>query len=305
MGNIETFIHSASPPGVLYWYATPRELMNMLDKQALLAPDIRYLNDNIELTYLIEIVMMEIERIMAAEDSSATVQNQPHASTPLDQRENLFREIINRLTTSPQYQLFTCYLYQEGDLFSCWRNGGPNGKRYSLGFDTKQMLRLTEPLQFKLVKCVFDERQQKQAIRNLLGESVRRISSLPAEAPDLMLQVNNIADNFLVYCIQFSALFKHPASFQGILWCLLSMPTTITPADPLLQFREINGLIAPCMELKLIGNQSDHFPLTRLIIGPTPHRELAADSVELLLAARGIRNCRMEISRIPHGKGVV
>ncbi|MFZ5570767.1 MAG: hypothetical protein ACOZF0_10200 [Thermodesulfobacteriota bacterium] len=309
MGHLEKFIPLATPPAVLYWYATPGELTAILNGKALAAPDIRYLNDNMELTYLTEIVLGEIHGITAdsrTADPDPDPREEASGSTAGSagetdgRRESVLREIVNRLTNVRYYHLFACYLFAEGDSFANWRIGGPDEKRYSLGFDSGRIIRLAGLSHFKLVKCIFDEAQQRRIIRDLLTESIREILLVPAEAPDLMLRIHNVADEFLLNCIQCSALFKHPAAFEGIVWCLLSMPAALPTAAAPLRFRDVNGLLAPYLEIKLTAHQDQVFPLVRLIVGPTPHVELAADSLELLLASQGLQGCLVEGSRGPY-----
>ncbi len=312
MENLEALIQFESPPQVLYAYETIQGFMRIIQGRALPVPDIRFVNENIEIAYLAELVARESARILEARSAAALAApplespepaGRPARLEPTQDElcfELLLDEIAERLTAPPRYHLFARHLAQEGDHWAGRGTQDFHSKSLSLGFDSRLLSQHAEPLGFKLHKCIFNEAKQQKIIQDLLAEAQRRLSAHSLESPDFRLHLNNIADDFLGLCIQLSALFKHPAHYQGEHWSLFCMPPLIEPTDTHLQFHELNGRLTPWLAIDLPGRPDQPFPLTRLIMAPTPQPELAVDAVELLLLSSGITTCRVEGSRVPY-----
>lgn len=295
MGLLKKIAEGAAPPSILYLYMTPQELLELLETTLLHAPDLRCANHDFEFIYTAEIINETIQDQYAGVFiDTAPGKGEANAATAA-----LLREILYRLDTIEHYHLFACSFFQEGDHLANW-TGGAKPKRFSLGFDMSNITGLTGgPLPFHLRQCIFDRDRQKIIIQERLREAVQASKALSGEETGQHLQLTNIAEAFVLDAIHLSAVFRHPSFFQGIEWRLFSPPLTVVPPEATLHFQGDDELVTPVLKIRLDRLRGPQSPLREIIIGPTQCPDLSAGSLERLLAANDLEDCRVRISTIP------
>lgn len=104
--------------------------------------------------------------------------------------------------------------------------------------------------------------------------------------------------------LRISTTLKHEKFAEEREWRFVSQPTTPhrnpanIPEDQAVLFREGKSMILPYRKFGL-ANAGEPLPIKRIVIGPTPHRDLAKDSVIHLLRVNGIDGCEVELSDVP------
>ncbi len=72
----------------------------------------------------------------------------------------------------------------------------------------------------------------------------------------------------------------------------------IANTNPKITFREGLSMLTPYIVIQL-EKEGKGFPLFEVIVGPTPHRELALNSVSMLISRQGLDGVRVGLSDIP------
>ena len=88
-------------------------------------------------------------------------------------------------------------------------------------------------------------------------------------------------------------MLKHPKFKEENEWRLVMW----FPNEEL-RFREGKSMLIPYSAFYL-SDEKKNMPIRRVIIGPTPHRELSKYSVEGLLEGNGIKDCEISFSEVP------
>jgi hypothetical protein len=151
---------------------------------------------------------------------------------------------------------------------------------------------------FTFSKCVYDEREQLDITRGFISQSladIRKLSvaSNPTDSTKQEVAASIIGRNFQ----QIAPLIKHATFSEEQEWRLISKPIDFN--DPRTRFREGKSTIIPYYELKL-ARDDESLNIPEIIIGPTPHRDLAYISVYNLLWSNHIECPSIQLSEIPY-----
>ncbi len=195
---------------------------------------------------------------------------------------------------------------EKGDLLSQWRAYTLPGNGFSIGLESSQLLRVTEKLKADLVPCVYDPSDQERIIEQCLDESMGYVEKKPLDSvlngtadPEEVIQetIREIIKRFAEKIITVAPMIKHPKFEEEKEWRLIGW---IPPNDMTkMKFREGKSMIIPYSEFELTEDKKE-FQIRRIIVGPTPHKELSKASVMNLLTARGAKCDDIELSAIPY-----
>jgi len=277
-----------SPPPILYHYTTGRALFGIVETGTLWATNLHYLNDSSEFGYALGLLRQVTREMIAALPSA-------------NERDLLDRIALEANSFSRIHVFVTCFTEIE-DSLSQWQgysNAGRcySGGGYSIGFDSFVLAARVESQGFGLRRCVYEPEEQKKLLSALLQHALGAVptGSVNAEHFDA---VNHC---ILMDCIQgfilLAPMIKAPHFCGEHEWRLVSQ--SISSIDSRWRLRAGRSMPIPYV-LVNIAHQNAALPISKIVIGPSPHPGLTADAVLSLFASRGITKFGIGHSQVPY-----
>lgn len=243
-----------TPPDVLYHYTTQDGLLGILKDGAIWATKIQYLNDASELVMPLQIA----QRVLKTR------------STQINDNDTRRKEIVVRMLAeikdSEQLNICVFSFCKDGDLLSQWRAYGARGSAYSIGFHSEELVKSLTPSLFELHQCVYYEVNEQNSI-------IERFVDQYIEAS---LQNSQEVTGFIAGFVNMASKMKHKSFEEEDEWRLMSSKPLSFIKD--LSFRPGISTIVPYYSLPI--NLSS---IMEIIVGPSPHPELAKGAVEGLV----------------------
>lgn len=256
-----------SPPDTLYHYTTPAGLLGILDSSSIWATKIFYLNDASEFTTAIEIAVRQLQ---AFREKAVSKQAQFELGV-----------FSSQLKVIAHLNVFVVSLTEEGDQLSQWRAYSGSHSGFSIAFNSRRLSGVASQHGFSLGQCIYDERAHQDRVAQLIDDCIAD-RALPTPMKD-----------FGVSMLQLAPLLKHPSFSDEREWRLVSLPIYND-----VRFRTGPSTIIPYYQLPTIAPDGKSC-VSGIIIGPTPHPELAIESVRSLVDARGLAGVPVHGSKIP------
>jgi hypothetical protein len=276
-----------SEPELLYHYTSLDGFLGIIKNKELWATDIRYLNDTSEFQ---TVPNLAVENIIEA--------------TNLEGQNNelieKYRPLLVQAGRSVYVSSFSAG--QSGDDLSQWRAYGGQHSGISLGLSPdylrsigKQFLYEASDLGWAttngnidpLIKCEYlDDKkpEDKRAISLNIERLVEHSKVDPSSAA-------------LAFA-QYSASLKHKGFHSEKEWRLALVRNCSDPSNRL-QFRSSKSLIVPYVSIPL-NIEREPITIKRIVLGPTPHEEMAKESVEMVLNGHGVKFGEVVNSQIPY-----
>jgi hypothetical protein len=211
----------------------------------------------------------------------------------------LYSVLADRLGGDTRAEVYVASFTENADQLSQWRAYCPPTGGYAVGFRSKDLVQLEEgatPDRF-LVRCVYDRESQETLIRNLI------------EAIDLFAEENarKLPSKDRLFRESFKLLgrllplvapaLKDPTFAEEQEWRLVRLPISFEEGPP--DFREGRSMLIPYHGHSFPA-KAGGVPIEELVIGPTPHAELARDAAEALLSSHGLAKTTLRSSSIPY-----
>jgi hypothetical protein len=259
-------------PPLLYHYTGAQGFTGIVESRKLWATHIQYLNDAQEYRYAAErAAHVLLERAQASAD--------PHEQEILER----FKGTID-LYMMAEWLVCVASFSAVGDDLSQWRGYCPNGAGYSLGFVPEDLAAEAAGQGFSLARCLYSEAEQREALIRVLEEVRRSVPWTQALAHprdrDAQLGVMRAWRNAFT---PLAPTIKHPAFRHEQEWRLISEPISI--GDSRWQVRPGRSMLIPYVPIALT-RIDPYLPIRKVMVGPTPHRELARRAVELWLCPK-------------------
>jgi len=279
----ESMILESTSVTELYHYTDLSGLQGIIDKGDLWLTHLRFSNDNDELTHGKEIVRERLEERMA--------------SDPKD-RQGYLKRLKELLDLPVADGIYICCFCEKNNLLSQWRGYGANGSGVCIRFDKQLFSRLTGADcpggVLRLWKVFYPVEQQRKIVDKAIdyawafgGPTDEERAKRAAEAIQFFIPT-----------------FKNPDFAEEEEWRLIFTPTPSLPVQP--AFRIGRNMLIPHYGLQSLGWGDAPLPITGICIGPGVHKEINAQSVQMLLAKRtysgvpGYPNIVPEISKTPY-----
>lgn len=242
-------------PPVLYHYTTQAGLLGILQDNCIWATAAHYLNDSSEYRYGLQHIAEGL-----LEGSKKAISKQEAANL----------SAIAQQTLSPFWSVCVVSLTSKGDLLSQWRAyaGGSGG--FALGLHSKYLRKAAHRQGFYLVRCIYTQADQQQAIGKLIQEFRERMTTSPIWGPTEQ-------GGCVATAMRLAIMLKDRSFAKEREWRLISMPKIISE----LHFRQGTSMLVPFFKFALEEHKNAYLDSVR--VGPTPHRELAVNSVRMLL----------------------
>lgn len=270
-------ILSIQPQEILYHYTSQSGLYGIITSRSLWATDIHYVNDSFEFSYAIDMA----KRILDSKWKN----------------EIEFTEMIkSHLLSICSVHKYVFSLTAKGNLLSQWRGYCPKSGGYALGFDSKKLTEIaSRDHEFYLYPCCYDVPTQHELIQEVLKEAFEKYLEVKKDCFDPNDISKKCWGQFTSRFEVIASIVKDPSWSEEHEWRLASPPLKTT--HPQFKIREGKYNLIPYIEIPL-GNSPDELPFKKVIVGPTPHQELAMESVGDLLSINNL-HCSVERSFIP------
>jgi len=281
------------PTRPLYHYTDAAGLIGIMRTKRIWASSIQHLNDTQEFAHAIGLIEEELNsrgRYYYDYDPAS-----PRWALKEEAREwfrRLDETLRNEISGLKDTTLYVASFSEHKDVLSQWRGYCRDGNGYSIGFMPSV---LTEPAKagFRLVKCVYDPKEQK-GLCNALIDSYFEISQRPPSSKALLRSMQK-----LTWGTKFSILaaaMKHESFREESEWRLVCAPER----DHAVHFRSGRFGIVPYLEVPL-SSENQKVPVAELVVGPTADRRaslLGAEAVMGDLARRQLgQRLRLDLPR--------
>lgn len=270
------------PPETLYHYTSQAGVLGIISKRSLRATSIHYMNDAREFAHAVEITLSILSLYEPASEEEA----------------HLLEYLRGVLESIEQVNVHVFSLSENGDLLSQWRAYCPKGSGYVIGFDSEKLLPLMQRQDFFFAPCVYNRTDQGRIVSQLIDEVLRKFQAgMESDTP-------GEEDLFKKHCLSFVAQFlivapalKDPSFSEEREWRMISRPLSVK--HPQMAHRQGTSMLIPHFEFS-IGDSPKEIPIAEVIIGPTPHPELAKESLTSYLRNQGVPSKQVSHSRIPY-----
>lgn len=278
-------------PDVLYHYTTAAGLQGILDSGSMWATELRFLNDERELQFGIDILVSELRRQVAVRDS----------------RPSLLKIIdvlsVHRLL---RHYFVTCFC-EQGDLLSQWRGyASPGG--YALGLSVQDCKFPEWAVGFFPV--VYDVSAAQAEVREWVGATAERFLRVFDERLDSALREDSAAPALAPLLEEFgrdkldemeaiSATLKHPSFSEEREWRILTESHPQATADREVRFRA--GVLGPTPYVSIpLARDGQALPIREIVIGPGPNAKARSEAVRMLLWKHRLLDVSVISSSIPY-----
>jgi hypothetical protein len=248
MGAIENLL-ADKPTRPIYHYTTNDGFLGIIQTKALWASKLHYLNDSTEFAYANGLIRKALQH-------------------RLDTTEGTWKEFCGKaLESIPSIEnvhIFVVCFSEEGDLLSQWRGYCSGGVGYSISLEADQLQRSMERQNFRLVRCVYEQRVQDAIVDDLIQSAGDLIAGTSPEfaAQRLVGRIPEVAPAL-----------KHPKFAEEREWRLVSKaPVSITSAQ--VRFRPGRWNLIPYYLFGLCEDL-ESLRVAHVYVGPNPHMELA------------------------------
>ncbi len=281
-------LFAAEPDTTLYHYTSFSGLLGIVGGTTLRASDVRYMNDSAELSHTLQLMRHHVtQRIIEGTDKPALL-------------NQLLEWLSHQVVNGPL--LFGASFRANGNLLSQWRGYSIHGKGVSLGFSPAHIGACATRQRFRVVRCLYDSRQQGELIHELLdvvesmadtqGENLDPSQRHPSHSwYDL---IERLEEDLL----RIAAVLKHPTFEEEQEWRLMSPVINDCETHPI-DFREGSSMLVPYYAFNLRCVETGALKLEHVYLGPTANIELSMNSLDLYLRAQnaqprgGISYCQI------------
>lgn len=284
-------------PPYLYHYTSQKGLLGILQSNKLLMTNILYLNDSSEHRHTLDLLITEVEKrgkllpppkglLSSKITQEDDIINKTHDTFKL---LKMFRDSdFNRKNK------FKCYVFslsKKDDDLSQWRSYCPREGGFSIGFDYKRLSSIIKKNNkgYTIQECEYDPVEKQKLIRSLLDYIH------PGFEKHKNISPRSVSVNILIKTIFFSSFIKDTSFKDEQEYRIINNGTNFGK----LNHCEGKSMIIPYIEFSPVDDDNK-LPISRIIVGPTPHPELSKSSVLSLLKSENYEGVDVEISNIPY-----
>jgi Protein of unknown function (DUF2971) len=278
-------------PTSLYHYTSQTGLKGMLNTKTIWASEIHYLNDSTEFALALSLARDELAKRIRA------------AISPVDRsRLELLRDTM--YTIAGVHTCVCCFSELDDDL-SQWRGYGGGDAGFSVGFTREWFTRVKETLGLSLIRCIYDPEDQQRLIKDELDDFLAKNAEKGPDYWDRNRGYRNpdrprtfgvsrhAGNDFATGLSRKAPLIKHKSFAVEKEWRLAA---TVSAHE--LHHRPGRSMLIPYYKIP-IGDGDKFDSIREIVVGPTPHPDLSAASVESLAIAAGLVTPNIETTSIP------
>lgn len=253
------------PPATLYHYTTQPGLIGIIRQKEIWATHTQYLNDATEYKYGLQIALDELWRMYNAAEN--------------EDRKTHLGEMSDSLRGIESINVCVASFSEVRDSLSQWRAYGESSAGFSIGFSGKFLKSLADAEGCYLVPCLYIRKAQIQLVRTLLENVLKENLT---RATTSLEDVSPPGGNLQAYLHRYAPILKDPSFSEEREWRLISRP--LMCSNRRFDFRPGRSMLVPYFRFPL-QSQSINFEIQQVVVGPTPHKTEALQSVQSLLVS--------------------
>lgn len=281
-------LYREQPAGVLYHYTSLGALTGIVDSGCLYATDIRFFSDAAEMKHAANILCIYIAQRIEAKSSNSHLFSQ------------LREWVMERLVDG--HMQFVVSFTGNGNLLSQWRSYCPHGRGVSIGFAPALLTQAATAQGFRVGKCIYDNRLQKDLVDSILAE-IENLAEARGENNDSSRRhpsqsFHDVFEEVESDLLRVAALLKHGKFSEEEEWRAVS-PITKNYVHAPIKYREGRTMLIPYVEFSLRGSTPSGLPLEHVFLGPTPNAGNSMTSLSRFLSKyranprRGVTYCQI------------
>lgn len=250
------------PSGLIYHYTSQTGLLGIVKEKCVGATSAHYQNDSKEFQHALELSKGVIE----------TLRN----SNPPTEEERLLRAMRQTLDSIQQVNIFVSSFSEHKDMLSQWRGYCPRGNGFSIGFDYSRLKAIVGTQGFRLVPCVYGPSEHYQLVSELINDTLSAFRGDLAGSVHIKHALRNRSNEYMNRMFALAPIIKHSTFSEESEWRTVSFPTASD--HPQVAYREGVSMLTPYFILNVATGGSS-LPIREVVVGPTPHMNLATSSV--------------------------
>jgi len=263
------------PPENIFHFTTQAGILGIIQAREMWATQVHFLNDKHEIFLTFKLLEKELKRRIGAAQTPAL------RSLLVDIRKNLKR--------IDQSHICIASFCEQGDLLSQWRGYGNQGKGYAIGFDLDKLRRIAKQQHFVLWPCVYNVSVQLELVEYLIESWLREFCD-GKTSHEKMRKIIDISTG------QLAPILKDESFSEEKEWRLVS--SVLTSKSPGFAFREGQYSLIPYYKFS-INDKKGNNGIKNIIVGPSPHHELARNSLTSFLHTQKLSRVEIKSSKIP------
>lgn len=279
LANFEKYLYKrvfpVKPPENIYHYTTQRGILGIIQRREMWATQVHFLNDRNEIFLTFKLLKEELER-----------QYDKTQTRPL---KRLLKGIREFLDVMDQGHICISSFCETGDLLSQWRGYGNLGKGYAIGFDLKELKRIAHKHHFILWPCVYCPDLQLELVRYLIDLWCSQFTDGNFTQAQILKQID-------IDICQLAPIIKDESFIEEKEWRLVS--SVVSDQSARFAFREGEYALIPYYNFPIIDEKKRNC-ISSIVVGPSPHTELACNSLRTFLSAQQLSEVKIETSKIP------
>jgi hypothetical protein len=296
----------------LYHYTSQHGFRGIIHDGLLWMTNIRYLNDSSEYLHSLDLIKNYMEEYISKNericlydklsDSESFIMDW-NKKDIIDKRIHIYNRVISRRESDID-SLGSVYVFSlsknKNDL-NQWRGYCPSGIGYCIEFDMDELRSRVSNGEYQ--ECIYTKNEKNELIENTFNnlESLyKQDSDQFKEETKKILKNDHLEDVDIIYFLHIiSILFicsyiKHE-SFISENECRIVITDH---KDIKIEYREGNFTMIPYTVVDL--KKDNKLPITKIIIGPTPHPDLSVMSINNYMKSEGYNDVKVEYCNIPY-----
>ena len=262
------------PPEIIYHYTTQKGILGILPTRSMWATQVHFLNDRNEVFLTFKLLERELRRMVTESRST--------------EHRSLLNEIRHNLSNVDQTHICTVSFCEAGDLLSQWRGYAAQGKGYALGFDLSQLSAIAKKQNFVVWPCVYNPSIQLGLVKYLIDCWIEKFS-------EKMLNHEKMIEEINASICKLAPIIKDESFMEEQEWRLVS---SATGGEKNMAFREGVFSLIPYLNFNLCDEDSKDC-IKEIVVGPSPHMDLAVNSLSMFLKQNKLPGVEIITSRIP------
>lgn len=262
-------------PDIIYHYTTQKGILGIIQTKEMWATQVHFLNDKNEIYLTFSLLKQEL-------------QHQFNKAQCPDYKA-MMHSILTFLDEMDQGHICISSFCERGDLLSQWRGYGNQGKGYAIGFDREKLTKIANQHNFVLWPCVYDPALQKELVSYLVDSWGQKFAYNKVTKEEMLTKID-------VDVCQLAPILKDESFSEEKEWRLVS--SVVADESPRFAFREGEFSLIPYYNFPVTDPETGHC-IDKIVVGPSPHVELAYNSLRTFLNAQRLSRAEIEISKIP------
>jgi hypothetical protein len=270
-------------PKHLYHYTSQKGLLGILKSKKLWMTHILYLNDSSEFTHTLDLVKSELSK-----RRNELVNHLLKLIDDTFRTYDVIEKLCNNFQNNTKYISYVFSLSEKEDDINQWKGYSPGESGFCIGFDTHKLSSIIRKRNVsKIKKCIYKQKEKEKIVKTMLDN-----------IPDLFKsnQSSDIIDastSIYVETIFMSSYIKDESFIDEKEYRII-----YHHKDKKMEHREGKSMIIPYIEFP--PGDVHILPISKIVIGPTPHPELSMMSVDSLLVSNGYDDIEVVKSKIPY-----